>query len=172
MSLMFSIGTNTPFIQANDIRNCDQQYHGLRSRAPTPDPYNSEMRNRADNAYYQYPYATRWWPKHSVIMGGWIGSADDTFQNLAPSWIDPWTRSGANGRLAFVGYTRDPYGSVLGGCTVRLFRTVDTSLQSMVTSDANGLYFATTPFNDAHFEVIHNAAGNLAGATRNDLLPS
>lgn len=161
------------YLAANSISNCDQQYFGARSRGPRRQPYAAEMRNRSDNAYYQYEFATRWWPKSSAMLGGWgDGVTGDFFQNKTPSWIDPRIQRGCNGRLGFVGYTRDQYGSRTGGCTVRLFRTVDDSLQAKVTSDANGLYFATTPYNDAHYEVIHNPAGDQAGATANNLIPS
>ena len=157
---------------ANDIRNCNQIRFGPRARAPSVSAWANEKTNRSDNANRLYPYATRWWPRQSVIIGGWIGTADDVFQDYAPSWIDPWTRSGANGRLAFVGYTRDQYGSPLGGCTVRCYRVSTEEMVSKVTSDANGLYFATSPYNDSHFIVIHNTAGDQAGATKNTLTPA
>lgn len=156
----------------NDYSFCDQLYFGRRKRAPDIYPLANESRS-ADNARDLYVYATKWWPRSSQLLGGWgNGLEGDTFQNKSTRWTNYNTVRGCNGRLAFVGYTRDQYGSVLGGCTVRLYRTGTEEQQCKVTSDANGLYFATTPYNDAHFQVIHNAAGTLAGATRNDLLPS
>lgn len=167
-----SFGLPVTIHAANDIRACDQNVHGPRSRPPSSMPWVNEAVTRADNANSNYVYTTRWWPRQSSLLGGWIGTADDTFQNLPSAWGRPWIRSGANGRLAFVGYTRDQYGSVLGGCTVRCYRAGTGEQVCKVTSDANGLYFATTPYSDAHFLVIHNAAGDRAGATANTLLPA
>jgi hypothetical protein len=157
---------------ADDMRHCDSLYFGKRSRAPDALLLCTEMRV-ADNAYDGFMYQTRWWPRGGQIMGGWgDGSTGDIFQNKSPRWKAPRLETGANGRLGFVGYTRDQYGSPLGGCTVRCYRTSTEEQVAKVTSDANGLYFATTPYNDAHFLVIHNGDGTLAGATKNSLTPA
>jgi hypothetical protein len=157
----------------NDFSACDSLYFGERSRAPDQLLLATENRGASDNAHDAYIFQTRWWPRQGQIIGGWgAGAVGDFFQNKSPRWKAPFTVRGCNGRLGFVGYTRDQYGSPLGNCTVRLYRVSSEEQQAKVTSDANGLYFATTPYNDAHFLVIHNAAGDLAGATKNTLLPS
>lgn len=157
----------------NDYSACDSLYFGKRGRAPDKLLLASEGRGVADNANDRYIYATRWWPRSGQLLGGWgDGLSGDTFQNKATRWNAPFTVRGCNGRLAFVGYTRDQYGSPLGNCTVRLYRVSTEEQQCKVQSDANGLYFATTPYDDAHFLVIHNPAGDQAGATKNTLLPA
>jgi hypothetical protein len=154
----------------SDISVCDQIYWGTRSRAPTS-IWASELRIRADNARDSFVFKTRWWPKCGQILGGWgDGTQGDTFQNLATRAMLVRTERGANGRLGFVGYTRDQYGSAVGGCTVRLYRVISDELVAKVVSDANGLYFATTPYSDEHFLVIHS--GSLAGATKANLFPA
>lgn len=167
-----SFGLPVTIHAANDVSNCDQIFWSPLSRAPVRCAWANELRNRTDNANDNYVFSTRWWPRSaSIIMGGWIGTADDMFQNKAPRWIAPNTTRGANGRLAFVGITRNQYGSALANCTVRLYRVATEEQQCKVTSDGVGKYFATTPYNDAHFMVIHNSAGDQAGATANTILP-
>lgn len=166
-----SVGLPVTIHAANDYRVCDSLWFGRRSRAPDKLLLTTEMRV-ADNAPDAFRYQTRWWPNSGKILGGWSGSADDAFLNRASAWKNPRVERGCNGRLGFVGYTRDQYGSALGGCTVRLYRVSTEEQVAKVTSDANGLYFATTPYGDAHFLVIHNAAGDQAGATANTLTPA
>jgi hypothetical protein len=166
-----SIGLPVTIHAAEDRRACDSTYHGKRTRAPDPLLLCTEMRV-ADNAYDGFMYQTRWWPRTGQILGGWSGSADDFFLNKSPRWKAPRIERGANGRLSFVGYTRDQYGSAIGNCTVRCYRASTEELVSKVTSDANGLYYATSPYSDAHFLVIHGPDGTLAGATKDSLLPA
>lgn len=165
-----SFGLPVTIHAKNDYSACDSLYFGKGRRAPDKLLTATEGRGVADNAHDAYIYQTRWWPRSGQIMGGW-GYEGDNFQNKATGWKAPFTVRGCNGRLGFVGYTRDQYGSALGNCTVRLYRVSTEERQAKVTSDANGLYFATTPYSDAHFMVIHNAAGDFAGATANTLLP-
>lgn len=168
-----SFGLPVTIHAKNDYSACDNLYFGKRSRAPDKLLLATEGRGVADNQIDAYIYATRWWPRSGQLLGGWgDGLGGDFFQNKSPRWKAPFTVRGCNGRLGFVGYTRDQYGSAQGGYTVRLIRSGTDELVAKVTSDANGLYFATTPYSDAHFMVIHNADGSLAGATKNTLLPS
>jgi hypothetical protein len=167
-----SVGLPVTVHAANDYRACDSLYFGKRSRAPDQLLLATEMRV-ADNARESSTYHTRWWPRSGQILGGWgDGLEGDIFQSKSPRWKAPRMERGANGRLAFVGYTRDEYGSALGNCTVRLYRASTEELVAKVMSDANGLYFATTPYNDAHFLVIHGPGGTIAGATKDSLLPA
>lgn len=119
-------------------------------------------------------WAGAWWPRGNAIIGGEGGGLDTCdFLSKPPEWGDMWIKSGANGRFAWVGITRDQYGSPLGGCTVRMYRTSTEEQVCKVTSDPNtGLYYATSPYNDAHFIVVHNPAGTLGGATSTTLLPA
>jgi hypothetical protein len=118
-------------------------------------------------------WATPWWPRSGNLMGGWDGVAENQLMTVAPWWGEPWTRSGCNGRLGFVGYTRDANGSILGGCTVRCFVTSTNELVSQVTSDANGFYIATTPYSTAHYLVVHKTGSpDVAGASVDTLTPA
>jgi hypothetical protein len=70
------------------------------------------------------------------------------------SYDHPEIVSGASGFYGLSGITRDVYGTVLPGATVRLFRTSDSLLVSTVTSGADGAFMAPTPYYpDAHFIV-------------------
>lgn len=165
------VGLTVTIHASDDRRACDECYHGMRPSAIFRLPVANEQRVAANTTPRQN-FRSRWWPRSGSIIGGWSGSADDMFLNLPAQWIAPVVERGANGRLGFVGYTRDQYGSALGGCTVRLYRVSTEEQVAKVTSDANGLYFATTPYSDEHFLVIHNTAGTLAGATKTSLLPA
>lgn len=120
-----------------------------------------------DDGPAAYSYACQWWPGGGAVEGG------DESALSAARWGDPWVTSGSNGRLGFVGYTRDAFGSPLGGCTVRCFRTSTNELVSQVTSDTNGQYIATTPYGDAHYLTVHNSTVTpaVAGASVDSLLP-
>jgi hypothetical protein len=121
----------------------------------------------ADDGVSTPSFATCFWPGGASLDGG--------VESVRPGawWSAPWTTSGANGRLGFVGYTRDAFGSPLGGCTVRCVRTSTNELVAQVTSDANGFYTATTPYGDAHYLTVHNSAVTpaVAGASVDSLIP-
>lgn len=118
-----------------------------------------------------FDFSSPWWPNISGFGVGIEGLADST--PLSRQLVYPtWFAYGSNGRLAFSGITRDQYGSPLPNCTVRCIRNSTDELVSKVSSDANGAYIATTPYSDAHFLVIHNSDGTLAGATVNTALPA
>lgn len=113
-------------------------------------------------------WGCEWWPSRS----GFVADAAQ-IDSAAPWWGAPSNRSGCNGRLAFVGYTRNAYGSPLGGVTVRLFRTSSDELVAKVVSDANGYYTATSPYLDAHYMVVHKTATpDVAGASVDTIIPS
>lgn len=116
-------------------------------------------------------FSTPWWPGPNLLGIGFEGLAD-----IAPLGNplqgEIWYSLGANGRLAFSGITRDQYGSPMANCTVRCIRTATDELVSKVSSDANGAYIATTPYNDAHFLVVHSSDGTRGGATVNTALPA
>jgi len=117
-------------------------------------------------------FVSPWWPTRGFLMGGWgDGLQGDNLLSLPAECADMWRSFGANGRLGFVGTTRDAFGSPLGNCTVRCIRTSTDEMVSKVVSDANGFYIATTPYNDSHMLVVHDSTGAIAGASVNTLLP-
>lgn len=116
-------------------------------------------------------FRSAWWPSRSRFAGCPFGS-NDCVMAEAQRIRSKYQLRGANGRFTITGITRDAYGVPLANCTVRLFRNGTDEMVAKVTSDANGLYFATSPYNDGHFIVIHNPTGDRAGATANTLAPA
>lgn len=116
-------------------------------------------------------FASSWWPHRSGFLGG-ESDPFDGCDNSGTQHADMWTRSGCNGRLAFVAFSRDENGNVVAGCTIKCFRTADDSLQASVLSDANGYYQATTPYYEAHYLVIQMpTTPPRSGASLNTILP-
>lgn len=127
----------------------------------------------ADDYFLDAHFESEWWPSRSSLMGGWDGEPSNLLLGETQWWSWPSTRSGCNGRLGFVGYTRDAYGSPVGRCTVRCFNTATNELVSTVTSDANGFYIATTPYANAHYLVVHKSGTpEIAGASISTLTPA
>lgn len=159
-------------LMPSDVSHGDEAYFG-NDEVFQPDPLLasfSRARNDPADALGSKSWRTPWWPAN----GGFAGDVglDISMLDRAPWWGDPWLLSGCNGRLAFVGVTRDQYGSPLGGCTVRCFRTSTNELVSTVLSDSNGNYQATSPYADAHFLTVHKStAPDVAGATIDTLVP-
>lgn len=155
-------------LATDDRRSHDEQWHNNEDLFTPPVLWDLTWQDENVWAGWQTP----WWPSMSCLGVG-RDNLTETGLIVAPGgWADPWTWSGASSRLAFVGITRDAAGSALGTCTVRCIRTSTDEMVSKVTSDANGAYIATTPYSDAHFLVIHNAAGDRAGASVNTILPA
>lgn len=137
-----------------------------------PGPCLTQLQNR-ECVLGQPSDATPWWPRRGNLMGGWDGVDENTILARNPWWGDPWVLGGRNGRLGFVGVTRDQYGSPLGGCTVRCFVTTTDELVARVVSDAAGNFIATTPYGGtAHYLTIHSADGSVAGASVSTLQAS
>lgn len=118
-------------------------------------------------------YRSSWWPGSGFVgdIGVDAGILDDSQQ-----WYEQVEMtSGVNSRLGISGVTRDQYGSPVGSCTVKLFRTADDSLISQIVSDANsGAFLLSTPFfPDTHYVVAHKTGvPGIAGATGNTLMGS
>lgn len=111
-------------------------------------------------------FQTDWWPYGCIDMAWTLGVLDNAHYD------SPYPVSGSNGRFAIVGYTRDAYGSPIGGATVKLFRTADDSLQNTVVSDGNGLYSVTSPYADGHYLIVYKAGPpDICGTTVNTLTP-
>jgi hypothetical protein len=115
-------------------------------------------------------YVTPYWPGTAGLSTDAGGMGGDIMS--AAWWEEPEKILGSSGRLGVTGVTRDVYGSILGGATVKLFRTADDTLQSSTTSDVNnGTYLLTTPFTDAHYVVASKSGSpSVQGATVNTLL--
>ena len=122
--------------------------------------------------YDDVNWTTPWWPRTGNLFGGFNGG-EDWLIGAGARYSETWTKSGVNGRMIFLGYTRDVYGSVLPSCLVKLFRTADNVLQDSGASDVNGLYRLTTAYYEAHYLVIHKSGSpEVAGATISTLLPA
>ena len=96
-----------------------------------------------------------WWPR-----SGFVGDfcAVDTTGILQSVWYEPpETSVGANSRYAITGITRDVYGTPLGGCTVKLFRTsTDEKVDQILSDPNNGTFTLYTPYYpDTHYLVAY-----------------
>lgn len=151
----------TPIVRFNDSRLLPKAYNGAGHFRPylVPRQFDTDDGPAIDD------YIVAWWPRSSGMLADG-GVSDVLTQDLWEWNTEP---TGASGRLGFVGITRDQYGSPLAACTVRCFRVTPMEMVSIVVSDANGAYIATTPYNDAHFLTVHGPAG-VAGATVDTLV--
>lgn len=158
----------TNIVQGPDKRHQDEFFRDNEDSFHPVPLYSYDFNSVAEAAGFQSP----WWPFRGAILGGW-GFDGSVLLELGGKHSDTWRSFGTNGRLAFVGVTRDQYGSPLGGCTVRCFRTIGNELVSTVVSDANGNYVATTPYADGHYLVVHKAGPpDIAGASVTTLTPA
>lgn len=95
-----------------------------------------------------------------VRRGGFVGDLGADVGILAP-WCAPLRdrlEAGAYS-YAFVGVTRDQYGSPLGSVNLRLFRASDSLLVTTGTSDPAGNFSLVTPYYpNAHF-IVYQKTG-------------
>ncbi len=142
--------------------------------ATNGDLYGPKIRDDilAADYFFDAFFESEWWPSRSSMMGGWDGVGENALLGKAPWWKRPNTRSGCNGRLGITGITRDQYGSPLGFCAVKMFRTSTDELVSSVVSDANGVYLITTPYYpDTHYLVVYKTGSpDTFGTTANTLI--
>jgi hypothetical protein len=115
-------------------------------------------------------FTSPWWPG-----SGFIGErgADVAVIDTHPKWYEfPDVTAGMNTRYGVQGVTRDAYGSPLGGCTMKLFRTSDDSLVATTVSDPVGNYLLSTPYYpDAHYVVMYKTGSpDVTGASVNTLI--
>lgn len=160
-------------VRPDDNSNCDEAFFG-NDELFFPDPLLATFdfaRNDIADVLGAWGFRTPWWPKHSGFAGDL--AADVAVIDRAPGTRDNvWLLSGANGRYAFAGITRDANGTPLPNCTVRCFRTSTDELVSKVTSDANGYYLATSPYSDAHYLTVHcSTPSSTGGASSDNLTP-
>jgi hypothetical protein len=120
-----------------------------------------------DSGWSLVGFSTPWWPG-----GGGMDASGGEF--LSAVWNNqPEVVSGASGFYGFTGITRDVYGTIIGGATVRCFRTSDGLLVSTVTSDATtGAFMAWTPYYpDPHFLVASKTGSpDVAGTSVQTLI--
>ncbi len=163
MSVLASGVTTLSPIRASDIRHVADEW-------TTIDLVQPSILNLTAGALGLWDWTTGWWPRPGVLVGE--GGISDVITSASLARI--WPNSGANGRLGYVGVTRDQYGSAVGSCTVRCFRTSTSELVSTVTSDpSTGAYVATTPYYEAHFLTVHKAtAPDISGASIDTILPA
>lgn len=160
-------------LSVNDRRHCDEDLFG-NDDLFQPDPI-CNYYVREDLWFGTQTFRSPWWP--SAGAGFLLGDAGDVncLYDKLRRYTDPWpnTPGSCNGRLSFVGYTRDQYGSAVGFCTVRCFNTATNALVATVISDGNGYYIATTPYSDAHYLVVHKSGSpEIAGASVSTLTPA
>lgn len=78
--------------------------------------------------------------------------------------------NGTRQQVAISGYTRDVYNTPLPFCTVKLYRTLDDSVQYVTTSDANGFYQVLSSYSDDHYIVTYKVGSpDVTGASINTL---
>jgi hypothetical protein len=115
-----------------------------------------------DDSWGIVGFANLFWPG-----GGGMDASGGEW--LTSVWYgQPEFVSGASSRYGFSGVTRDVYGTLIAGATVRLFRTSDGALVDTVTSDpVTGAFVITTPYwPDTHF-IVASKSGvpDVAGTT-------
>lgn len=122
------------------------------------------------------PWYSSWWP-----MCGGLQPNDGATNSLVEVgwWEIPEGWSGESARVVFTGVTRDAYGSPLGACTVKLFKTADVTYPGTkdtkideTTSDTTGAFTVMSPYYpDAHYIVSYKAgAPDTEGTTVNTLI--
>ena len=118
-------------------------------------------------------FRTPWWPG-----AGWIEQGDAGDAGLHPlggDWWEPFeVTRGAAYRFAFVGVTRDVYGSPLGACTVKCYRTSTDEMVGLTISDPVGNFLVTTPYYpDAHYLVCYKSGSpDVQGTSANNIIGS
>jgi hypothetical protein len=114
-------------------------------------------------------YVNSYWPGGGASLDA---SGGEWLHSVSYDLVD--VNTGALSKLGFSGYTRDINGVILGGCTVRLFRTSDGYKTCEVTSDpTTGWFVLDTPFYpDTHFYTAHkpSAVPEVAGASPSTLV--
>jgi hypothetical protein len=126
------------------------------------------------SAWNNTQYLSEFWPGN----GGMDASGNEM---LSAVWRDrPCMNSGAVAAVGFVGYSRDAYGSVLGGCTMKLFKTADgsypntkdTKVYEVVSDATTGWYSLYTPYYpDTHYIVsFKTGTPDVQGVTVNTLI--
>ena len=115
-------------------------------------------------------FVSPWWPQGDGFCGD---SGDASFGLLhAEQWSPFDPAGGASSRFGVTGITRDQYGSILGGVTVKLFRTGNDEKLDQTVSDAAGLYLLNTPYYpETHYLLFYKAGSpDVFGSSVNTLI--
>lgn len=114
-------------------------------------------------------YETDWWPGGRGMFGD---PAVDPTYFYPVQWGEYDQAGGASSRYGFTGYTRDAYGTVISGATIKLFRTSDDLLLDTNTSDPTGWFLLNTAYYpDAHYIVAHKSGSpDIDGVSVNTLI--
>jgi hypothetical protein len=128
---------------------------------------------RKTEPFHHEGFMSPWWPGNV----GFDASGNDWLRAV---WQEqPEKYSGAVSKMAFVGVTRDAYGTALGDCTVKLYKTADGAypgtkdrLLYEAVSDASGNFAVYTPYYpDTHYMVSYKAGSpDVEGTTVNTLI--
>lgn len=167
------VATGLPLLVRDDARHGDEDFFG-NDDLFRPDPI-ANYYVREDLWFGVRTFRTPWWPTSQA--GAFIsdaGSGTSLLYDKIQRRSDIWGNlpGGANGRLAFVGITRDQYGSPVGGVTVKCYLTSTDQVTASVVSDGNGNYTITTPYYpDGHYLVCYKTASpDIFGTTVNTLI--
>lgn len=113
-------------------------------------------------------FATLYWPGGACLFDGDAGPTIE--HDVLWGYFDQ--AAGASSRFGFTGVTRDQYGSAVGGCTVKLYRTSDDALLDSQVSDPSGNFLLSTAYYpDTHYIVAHKTGSpDIDGVTPNTLI--
>ena len=131
------------------------------------DVYSADLRH-SENARIDQAAISPYWPGGGRMFG--------ESQPLLVAPVDFSPRAiftGSMNALGFSGITRDGNNTPVGGMTVRLFRTSDSTLVATAVSRYDGSYNVSTPYaGQDHFIVCHKAGSpEIAGASQSTLEP-
>lgn len=91
---------------------------------------------------------------------------------LVNCWMDLFPLKLGNKSFLISGVTKDSTGAALGGCTVKLYTTVDDVERYDTVSDASGNFSFSVPSNGWAWYAVAYKAGSpdVAGTTKNTLV--
>lgn len=113
-------------------------------------------------------FLSRYWPGAAMLMDSDAGPTIE--HDVLWGFFDQ--AAGASSRYAFTGVTRDQYGSAVGSCAVKLYRTSDDALLDSQVSDPSGNFLLSTRYYpDTHYIVAHKTGSpDIDGVTPNTLI--
>lgn len=125
-----------------------------------------------------YSFRTPWWPRSALDATGGEMIGDMMGSNACRDL--PVLNSGAVAKVAFAGVSRDAYGSILVGCTVKLFKTADGSypgskdlkMDEVISDLTTGAFVLFSPwYPDTHYIVSYKAeTPDVMGCSVNTLI--
>lgn len=112
-------------------------------------------------------FASPYWPRTLIADNG-----DGATVQRGVRWGFFDQAAGASSRFGFTGVTRDQYGSAVGSCAVKLYRTSDDMLLDSQVSDPSGNFLLSTAYYpDTHYIVAHKTGSpDIDGVTPNTLI--